>query len=580
MLDDFTPEAHRNGHADGPSLNGARHEQRLAALRRDLKPLVFDHIKPSIARRLTRKDLAGRITDVIMPVLDREPEPIDLIGLRELINLVATDLLTSTTDTLSETESAQASMDALSAPARDEPPARTSEPRQRVNPHIAALTAETPKPRSKPAAGGSARLISTPQATIAAAMRQIKPILMERIDIETASALEPDILVRELDGVVAEIRDEIRLHLNANEHRDLVRAMVDDMVGLGPLEPLLADESIADIMVNGPHQVYVERGGKLVLTDVKFIDNAHVMNVATRIVTRIGRRVDESNPICDARLADGSRVNVIAPPLAIDGCSISIRKFSQKKLSLDSMSGGGSMSPAMCTTLKIASRSRLNIIVSGGTGSGKTTLLNALSELIDHGERIVTIEDAAELQLQQPHVIRLETRPASLEGSGEITMRDLLKNSLRMRPDRIILGEVRGPEAIDMLQAMNTGHDGSMCTLHANSPRDALTRMENMINMGSANLPSKAIRHQIAGAVDLIVQASRMRDGKRRITNITEVIGMEGDVIVTQELFKYEVDGENDKGELKGHFKSSGMRPYFLPKAEYFGLGQALLEVL
>ncbi|MEZ5667767.1 MAG: ATPase, T2SS/T4P/T4SS family [Alphaproteobacteria bacterium] len=562
--------------ANGAAHGGGADHAHLEALRRDLKPLVFDHIKPSFARRLGRKELAGRITDVIMPVLDRDPEPLDLIALRELINMIAQDLLGATTDSLSEAESAQASIDAISqaAPAPG--------PRPKVNPHLEAITVEAPRAKQKPApsGSGSARPISTPQATIASAMRQIKPILMERIDIETASALEPDILVRELDSVVAEIRDEIRLHLNANEHRDLVRAMVDDMVGLGPLEPLLADESVSDIMVNGPHQVYIERGGKLVLTDVKFVDNAHVMNVATRIVTRIGRRVDESNPICDARLLDGSRVNVIAPPLAIDGCSISIRKFSQKKLSLDSIGAGGGMSPGMVTTLKIASRSRLNIIVSGGTGSGKTTLLNALSELIDHGERIVTIEDAAELQLQQPHVIRLETRPASLEGTGEITMRDLVKNSLRMRPDRIILGEVRGPEAIDMLQAMNTGHDGSMCTLHANSPRDALTRMENMINMGTSNLPSKAIRHQIAGAVDLIVQASRMRDGRRRITNITEVIGMEGDVIVTQELFKFEFDGENDRGELKGNFKSAGMRPHFLPKADYYGLGQALLEVL
>ena len=577
MLDEFATEHHRfgsdlNGSPDSP-------ENRLAALRRDLKPLVFDHIKPSVARRLTRKDLAGRITDVVMPVLDRDPEPLDLMALRDLINQVASDLLSATTDSLSEAESTQASMAALSEPE----PAKPSGPKPKVNPHIAAVTESEPAPgaahKAKKGSEGS-RPASTPQATIAAAMRQIKPILMERIDIETASALEPDILVRELDGVVAEIRDEIRLHLNATEHRDLVRAMVDDMVGLGPLEPLLADESIADIMVNGPHQVYVERGGKLVLTDVKFVDNTHVMNVATRIVTRIGRRVDESNPICDARLADGSRVNVIAPPLAIDGCSISIRKFTQKKLTLDNLARGGSMSPAMLRTLKIASRSRLNMIVSGGTGSGKTTLLNALSEMIDHGERVVTIEDAAELQLQQPHVIRLETRPASLEGTGEITMRDLVKNSLRMRPDRIILGEVRGAEAIDMLQAMNTGHDGSMCTLHANSPRDALTRMENMINMGANNLPSKAIRHQIAGAVDIIVQASRMRDGKRRITNITEVIGMEGDVIVTQELFKFEFDGENDAGELTGTFKCAGIRPHFLPKAEYFGLGQALLEVM
>ena len=357
----------------------------------------------------------------------------------------------------------------------------------------------TDLPPARPATGTTVRASqSASKATLEEAKRKVKPLVLERIDVGAASALDYGALIRELSGVVAEIREELKVHLNHNEHNELVTALVDDMVGLGPLESLLADNSVSDIMVNGADQVYVERGGKLELTDVRFQDNNHVMGIATRIVTRIGRRIDESNPICDARLADGSRVNVIAPPLAIDGPSISIRKFSKKSLSLDNMARNGTMSQKMTMLLKIAARSRLNILISGGTGSGKTTLLNALSQLIDPGERIVTIEDAAELQLQQPHVVRLETRPPNLEGKGEVTMRGLVKNSLRMRPDRIILGEVRGAEAVDMLQAMNTGHEGSMCTIHANKPRDALTRLDNMVGMAGINLPAKAVRTQIA----------------------------------------------------------------------------------
>jgi pilus assembly protein CpaF len=412
------------------------------------------------------------------------------------------------------------------------------------------------------------------------ALKQIHPLVMERIDTEVATKLSREDLVKQLAGVVAELLTEQKLQLNQLEQRDLVTLLLDDMLGLGPLEKLLADAGVSDIMVNGAKQVYVERRGKLELTDVKFRDDQHVMSVATRIVTQVGRRIDESTPLCDARLADGSRVNIIAPPLAIDGPSISIRKFSKKTIDLDVMARQANISPAMCTALKIAARSRLNILISGGTGSGKTTLLNAMSQMIDPDERIVTIEDAAELQLQQPHVVRLETRPPNLEGKGEITMRDLVKNALRMRPDRIILGEIRGSEALDMLQAMNTGHDGSLSTIHANRPREALTRLENMVGMAGVNLPSKAVRTQIAAAVNLILQVSRMRDGVRRVTYVTEIVGMEGDVITTQDLFTYRFEGETPDGKLKGRFESSGLRPHFTPRAEYFGLDRALLEVI
>jgi pilus assembly protein CpaF len=302
------------------------------------------------------------------------------------------------------------------------------------------------------------------------------------------------------------------------------------------------------------------------------------MNIAQRIVSAVGRRVDETSPLVDARLADGSRVNIIIPPLAIDGPTISIRKFSEKKITLDVMSQQANLSEAMARTLKIAARCRLNILISGGTGSGKTTLLNALSQMIDHGERVVTIEDAAELQLQQPHVVRLETRPKNLEGEGEINQTELVKNALRMRPDRIILGEIRAGEALDMLQAMNTGHDGSLGTIHANNPREALTRLENMVAMSGVKLPNEAVRNQVAGALDMIVQISRMRDGVRRIVQITEVIGMEGEVVTTQDLFKFKFTGEDGDGNLVGEFEAQGLRPAFTERASYFGLEQALLE--
>ncbi len=410
--------------------------------------------------------------------------------------------------------------------------------------------------------------------------QQVMPLLMQRIDISVASTLNPDELRAQIAGIVEEIIVDLKIQLNATELRNIVRLLVDDMVGLGPLEPLLADETVTDIMVNGPHQIYVERKGKLELTDVVFRDDAHVIHVATRIVTEVGRRVDESSPLVDARLRDGSRVNIIIPPLAIDGPTIAIRKFSDKEITLDMMARQGNVSADMSTVLKVAARCRLNILISGGTGSGKTTLLNALSRMIDHGERTLTIEDAAELQLQQPHVVRLETRPANVEGEGEITMRHLLKNALRMRPDRVILGEIRGEEAIDMLQAMNTGHDGSMCTIHSNTPRDALTRLENLVAMSGFKLPAEAVREQIQSAVHLIVQVSRMRDGMRRITHVTEITGMEGDVVTTQDLFRYVFDGENADGELVGRFECSNLRPHFMPRAEYFGLGKRLMEAM
>lgn len=416
--------------------------------------------------------------------------------------------------------------------------------------------------------------------TVLNAKERVQPLLMEHIDPQAASELPRAELADQVGEVVGELLVQEKIHLNLKEQRDLVTLLLNDMLGLGPLEPLLADESVSDIMVNGPNQVYVERGGKLELTDVRFRDDRHLLNIAQRIVSAVGRRVDETSPICDARLLDGSRVNVIIPPLAIDGASISIRKFTKQKITLDRMIEFGSMSPRVAQVLKIAGACRLNILISGGTGSGKTTMLNAVSKLIDRGERVVTIEDAAELQLQQPHVVRLETRPPNLEGKGEITMRDLVKNALRMRPDRIILGEIRGAEAIDMLQAMNTGHDGSMGTIHANRPREALTRLENMVNMAGLNLPAKAIREQIAAALDMIIQVSRMRDGGRRTVYVTEVVGMEGDVITTQDLFRFEWKGQDERGKLIGDWVSAGVRPHFMARAEYFGLGRALMQAI
>jgi pilus assembly protein CpaF len=416
------------------------------------------------------------------------------------------------------------------------------------------------------------------EASIHRIKEQVLPRLLERVDPEAAATLSKDELAEEFRPIIGEVLAELKLTLNRREQFALEKVLVDELLGLGPLEELLADSAITDIMVNGPEQTYVERKGKLELANIQFRDEEHLFQIAQRICNSVGRRVDQTTPLADARLKDGSRVNVIVPPLSLRGTAISIRKFSAKPITLDMMAKGGSMSEKMATALKIAGASRFNIVISGGTGSGKTTMLNAISKMIDPGERVLTIEDAAELRLQQPHWLPLETRPANLEGQGEISIRDLVKNALRMRPDRIILGEIRGAECFDMLAAMNTGHDGSMCTLHSNSPREALARMENMVMMSDIKVPKEAISRQIADSVDLIIQVKRLRDGSRRVTNVTEVIGMEGPVIVTQELFKFEYLDEGTDGKIIGEYRSMGLRPYTLDKAKQFGFDQALLE--
>jgi pilus assembly protein CpaF len=404
--------------------------------------------------------------------------------------------------------------------------------------------------------------------------------LINSVDLTEISKLSPAQVREEISDIVAEIISMRNLVLSQSEQQTVIGDICNDVLGLGPLEPLLARDDIADIMVNGCDKVYIETGGKIQLTDIKFRDNAQLMNICQRIVSAVGRRVDEASPICDARLLDGSRVNVIAPPLAIDGPTLTIRKFKKDKLTLDKLVAFGSIPPRGAQLLQVIGNCRINVVVSGGTGSGKTTLLNCLTNFIDKGERVITCEDSAELQLQQPHVVRLETRPPNLEGVGEISMRDLVKNCLRMRPERIIVGEVRGPEAFDLLQAMNTGHDGSMGTIHANNPREAISRIENMIAMGGFTLPAKTVREQIAGAVQVIVQAARLRDGSRKITHITEIVGMEGEVITLQDLYVYEITGEDDKGKIVGRHKATGLRPKFWDRARYFGKERELSEAL
>jgi pilus assembly protein CpaF len=405
--------------------------------------------------------------------------------------------------------------------------------------------------------------------------------LIDTIDLAQLARLDPESAREEISDVINEIIHLKNLVMSIAEQEDLLADIINDVLGYGPLEPLLARDDIADIMVNGCDKTYIEVAGKVQLTGIRFRDNQQLMNICQRIVSQVGRRVDESSPICDARLPDGSRVNVIAPPLAIDGPALTIRKFRRDKLTLDQLVKFGTITPEGAAVLQIVGRSRCNVVVSGGTGSGKTTLLNCLTRYIEQTERIITCEDAAELQLQQPHVVRLETRPPNIEGEGQVTMRDLIKNCLRMRPERIIVGEVRGPEAFDLLQAMNTGHDGSMGTLHANSPREALSRMESMITMGGYALPARTIREMIVNSIDVIVQAARLRDGSRRITHITEVLGMEGDVITMQDLFVYEILGEDEFGRVVGRHRSTGIgRPRMWDRARYFGEERRLAEAL
>jgi pilus assembly protein CpaF len=402
--------------------------------------------------------------------------------------------------------------------------------------------------------------------------KEIFSALIATIDVAALSTMDGEQARKEIGAIINDIVAAKKAGISMAEQNDLLSDICNDILGYGPLEPLLARDDIADIMVNGANQVFIEVNGRVQETGIRFRDNEQLLNICQRIVSQVGRRVDESSPICDARLGDGSRVNVIAPPLAIDGPTLTIRKFKKEKLTLDQLVRFGSISPEGAEVLKIIGRVRCNVLISGGTGSGKTTLLNCLTGYIDHGERVITCEDAAELQLQQPHVVRLETRPPNIEGQGEITMRNLVKNCLRMRPERIIVGEVRGPEAFDLLQAMNTGHDGSMGTLHANSPREAMARIEAMITMGGSSLPAKTIREMLVSSVDVIVQAARLRDGSRRITHITEVLGMEGDVVTTQDLFVYDILGEDEKGNIIGRHRSTGIgRPAFWDRARYYG---------
>lgn len=404
--------------------------------------------------------------------------------------------------------------------------------------------------------------------------------LRDGIDLKALARMDAKAAREEVKTAVEEIARFRNLDLTPLEMGQIAKECGDDMLGYGPLEVLLAEDGIADIMINGPDTVYVERKGKIQRTDIKFRDNQHLVTICQRIVGAIGRRVDESSPICDARLPDGSRVNVIIPPLAVDGACMTIRKFTKDKLTLEKLLDFGAMTPSCAKLIMAIGRCRVNALISGGTGSGKTTMLNCLTRYIEPGERIITCEDACELQLQQPHVVRLETRPANLEGVGEVTMRDLVKNCLRMRPERIIVGEVRGPEAFDLLQAMNTGHDGSMGTVHANNPREALSRMENMIAMGNLNIPTVAVREQISSAVNVIIQVQRLRDGSRKVTHVTEITGMEGDVVTMQDLFILEIVGEDENGKLITQLKSTGMRPKFWDKARAFGVERLVLDAM
>jgi pilus assembly protein CpaF len=432
--------------------------------------------------------------------------------------------------------------------------------------------------------GSREEAVKTPSASLASASQKTTALpesgkALSKLEVEWKERIHTrllEVMDLSLIGTVEDkqARDQIRelsqrllveeaAPLNVEQRKRVVQRVEDEVLGLGPLEPLLHDTTVSDILVNGAHQVYVERKGKLQLTDVHFSDDRHLLNIIDRIVSRIGRRIDESSPMVDARLSDGSRVNVIIPPLALDGPTMSIRRFAVELLSIDDLITYGSVSAELAQVLKAVVKGRLNVLVSGGTGAGKTTLLNILSGFIPADERIVTIEDSAELQLQQPHVVRLETRPANIEGKGEVSARDLVRNSLRMRPERIIIGEVRGAEALDMLQAMNTGHDGSLTTIHANTPRDALSRIENMVSMTGITFPTKTLRAQLASAINVVVQVERHEDGKRRITSLQEINGMEGDIITMSELFQFEREGLDENGNVQGQLRATGIIPAF-----------------
>ena len=402
--------------------------------------------------------------------------------------------------------------------------------------------------------------------------RRIHGKLVDKLDLSRVGDLKGDTLKREIRLVVEHLCDAEDTLLNRQERERIVDEVIDEVLGLGPLELILKDPKVSDILINGPHNIYVEKGGQMQKSEVIFRDNKHLMQIIDRIVSKVGRRVDETSPMVDARLTDGSRVNAIIPPLALDGAAVSIRRFGSNPLKLEDLLGFKAFTPEMVMLLEGCIKARLNMIIAGGTGSGKTTLLNTLSSFIGHEDRIVTIEDAAELQLQQDHIVRLETRPPNIEGNGAISATDLVKNALRMRPERIIIGECRGGETLDMLQAMNTGHDGSLTTLHANTPRDAIARLETMVMMAGFDLPVKAIRQQISGAVDVLIQANRLQGGPRRVTAITEVVGMEQDTIVLQDIYRYAQQGIGEDGKAYGHFECTGVRPGFMDKLEAAGV--------
>jgi pilus assembly protein CpaF len=402
--------------------------------------------------------------------------------------------------------------------------------------------------------------------------RRIHGKLVDKLDLSKVGELKGDILKREIRAVVEHLCDAEDTLLNRQEREKIVEEVIDEVLGLGPLELILKDPAVSDILINGPKNIYVEKGGRMQKSPVEFRDNKHLLQIIDRIVSKVGRRVDETSPMVDARLEDGSRVNAIIPPLALDGAAVSIRRFGSNPLKLEDLLNFKAFTPEMVMLLEGCIKARCNIIIAGGTGSGKTTLLNTLSSFIGHEDRIVTIEDAAELQLQQDHVVRLETRPANIEGNGAVTATDLVKNALRMRPERIIIGECRGGETLDMLQAMNTGHDGSMTTIHANTPRDAIARLETLVMMSGFELPVKAIRQQVAGAVDVLIQANRLQGGPRRITAITEIVGMEQDTIIMQDIFKFVQKGVNEQGKAYGDFICTGVRPSFMDRLESSGV--------